>query len=716
MTNLREIIKESYWHFRKVFEGDDNTDPKPFDKFNALSCVLEFIQNALDAARKGFKKVKIYIRTQYVSIDDFKDNFLVNNFEIYLANSNKSAFKEIPAQKKILCLILEDNNTTGILGDPEQYKSKLDNGEENSIHQFNHEIGGGRKLTNADYGGSEGEGRQTYCQSSNISTFFYFTKREDGTEYFMGIHYCGVFEYAGDSFKAYSHFGNLVKSNQVGGKSFAVPISDKQKIKKYKELFGLNRNEPGTDIIIPFIDSGTIKLDTIEKVILDKYRVAIAKDELEIQVQKKLINKDSVSKLCSDQVDGQELKGKITNEYFSFLNECFKNGLKSHKLNFSPNTPTILNKEENINESILSDYRDEKIIKFQVPFTIYKKRIVEGKIINKIDEIDSYINVYIKKFSDTSEQFKLNDTIRGNMPLEETRKKSPNFVLIDIQEKEAKLLVKTGEVANHSKIKVRHAKFKNLYKEHSQIPIISFINNAVISVQNLLLDDVEDLDDKTAMDLCSIEADTDFDKNKENQNDTEEEDNDEKIKISKSVKDLPKIPGKLKAYLAKDEKNDNGPIWKASGVKYSKKQISTMKDEVTVAIKKREEKLKEDLNLNFKDKQQINKELITAENRLDDLNNFEKKGFTFFPIKIKLRAAFENGSSDPFSSYCSEDFDFNNTQKFKFKSKGSISLTKNNENKIIYEASSEDFDISISGFGADSEEKIVIGHTYESLN
>ena len=141
-----------------------------------------------------------------------------------------------------------------------------------------------------------------------------------------------------------------------------------------------------------------------------------------------------------------------------------------------------------------------------------------------------------------------------------------------------------------------------------------------------------------------------------------------------------------------------------------------MKDEVTVAIKKREEKLKEDLNLNFKDKQQINKELITAENRLDDLNNFEKKGFTFFPIKIKLRAAFENGSSDPFSSYCSEDFDFNNTQKFKFKSKGSISLTKNNENKIIYEASGEDFDISISGFGADSEEKIVIGHTYESLN
>jgi hypothetical protein len=92
------------------------------------------------------------------------------------------------------------------------------------------------------------------------------------------------------------------------------------------------------------------------------------------------------------------------------------------------------------------------------------------------------------------------------------------------------------------------------------------------------------------MDLCSIEADTDFDKNKEKQSDTEEEDKDEKIKISKSVKELPKIPGKLKAYLAKTEETENGPIWRASGVKYSKKQISTMKDEVAVAIKKREEK------------------------------------------------------------------------------------------------------------------------------
>ena len=67
------------------------------------------------------------------------------------------------------------------------------------------------------------------------------------------------------------------------------------------------------------------------------------------------------------------------------------------------------------------------------------------------------------------------------MPIEDIRQLSSNFILTDIQDKEAKLLVKTGEVANHSKIKVKHGKFRNLYKLHSQIPVMTFINNVVKS-------------------------------------------------------------------------------------------------------------------------------------------------------------------------------------------------------------------------------------------
>ena len=53
--NLRKLLKSVAGTLER-FWGDDATDPKPFDKFNALKCVLEFIQNALDAIRKNLKK------------------------------------------------------------------------------------------------------------------------------------------------------------------------------------------------------------------------------------------------------------------------------------------------------------------------------------------------------------------------------------------------------------------------------------------------------------------------------------------------------------------------------------------------------------------------------------------------------------------------------------------------------------------------------------
>ena len=91
-----------------------------------------------------------------------------------------------------------------------------------------------------------------------------------------------------------------------------------------------------------------------------------------------------------------------------------------------------------------------------------------------------------------------------------------------------------------------------------------------------------------------------------------------------------------------------------------------------------------------------------------------KKGFFIFSNK-NLSSKFDDGSSDPFSSYCSEDFDFNDAKKFKFKSKGTISLAKNNENRLymkllvkILKSRSLDLEKSLK--------KILIKHKYMSLN
>ena len=72
---LREIIKKFTWVAGPVGEGDEPGDSKPQDKFEALSCVLEFIQNALDAIAKSFSNTLIQIHSTRVSHQDFKKIF-----------------------------------------------------------------------------------------------------------------------------------------------------------------------------------------------------------------------------------------------------------------------------------------------------------------------------------------------------------------------------------------------------------------------------------------------------------------------------------------------------------------------------------------------------------------------------------------------------------------------------------------------------------------
>jgi len=321
----------------------------------------------------------------------------------------------------------------------------------------------------------------------------------------------------------------------------------------------------------------------------------------------------------------------------------------------------------------------------------------------------------MQKYPDyVSEQFKYCDTIRGNMPITDTRKKTSNFFLTVIDEAEAKLLVKTGEVANHSKIKRDHAKYKALYKENSQRPIISFINNAFYSLQELLIDSQEELDDSTTLDLCAIYSDKDFDNSKNQIEKKSEDDDDADEKIFTTKTGLPKIPKKLKAYIASSVNDNSSNVgWQVSGVSYTEEEIQQNETKANEFIKQ----AKNFLKVNFKtakkkDLQEINSQIITAKNRLREYYDFKKRNYSFFPIKIYVKAAYDDGSSDPFSNYCDEDFDFNDTKSFKYQLKGNVSILKNNENHIVLEASKSDFSFSFCGFGKNSEEKIIVNHNY----
>ena len=82
------------------------------------------------------------------------------------------------------------------------------------------------------------------------------------------------------------------------------------------------------------------------------------------------------------------------------------------------------------------------MLKILIPTEIKKFKIIENRQTDEVQHIQSHFYIYVKKFSDTSEQYKFCDTVRGNMPIVGPRTKSSSHFITDIQEDEMKLLVK----------------------------------------------------------------------------------------------------------------------------------------------------------------------------------------------------------------------------------------------------------------------------------
>ena len=715
-NTIRKIIKSLTWVAGPVGEGDEPGDSKPQDKFNALSCVLEFIQNALDAIAETYSNTLIKIHGSRVSYNNFKENFLKDKFEDYLENSELSAMQKIPEHgQDINCLVMEDFNTTGLLGDPNHYFSKLPNGKPNLIHQFTHEIGGRRKGKSAHLGGSEGEGKQTFCLSSDISTFFFFTVRDDGTELFMGISYFGIFELDGKEYKPFVHFGDKVESKDYSNKFWALPISDQKKIDELKKIFGIKRTkEPGLTVVIPFINED-VTLDKVKETICKNYRVPILRKKLRVEVAKgREINHETLIDVYKDKYSENETDKKMIEEYFNFIDEIDNKNSNNFNLTIVPNRPTSLDVSSNLTDEIQNLYKEGKIIKYQLNFTLAKKILKDGKLTDQFEDIDCKFNFYVKKFPDyANQQYKYCDTLRGDMPITQCRKRTTNFFFADIQDEESMLLVKNGEVANHTRVRVDHPKYKVFYKHNVQRPYISFLNNAFMSLQDLLSQSGDTLDEKTTLDLCSIISDKEI----ENENYGDEEDEEEPEDILSSKYKLPEIPNKLKAYRARVKKENEKIFWFAKGVKYKKEDIVRYEEQGNLFIEEANKLLNEKKNkLPKKDIQKINQGIQSTNNRLSEFEEFKKNNYTFYPIKIRITAAFDDGTSRPYNNYCEEDFDFSDTKTFKYNINGSLNIVKNDKNKIVCSALKEDFDLSISGFGKDSEEKFMIHHMYERDN
>lgn len=709
-SNLNTV--STGWNFAPIKRGVKNHDPKPGDKFGPMSAPNEFTQNALDQKNHNSSHVIVSIKEQYCYRDDLLKELISQEFISHMNNMERCKIDsgQLKLDQRINCLILEDFNTTGLMGDAKEWRSFLEDGTRNGIHIFNNQFGNMGKLREAHLGGSEGEGRTTFCLASDISTFFYYNVNEKNEECIYGICYSGIFldDNKQKEYPSMISYGDIIDDDGI---RWCIPITDKEKITEFKKVFNIKRNkdEPGLSVVIPYIDAD-IKIQQIRKTLIENYRVPILKEQIVVKINDEVIKSNNLYNYYKENIiDKKDTNShKAIKDYLDFISNTLDQKNCVH-YNLKINNSKVQDFRKEVHQdysNFISDYRSNKLICFRIEFTVFKKKIGSEKYGKQItEEKDTFIEVFWQKPKNPiNTSHKLNDVNRGYMPLIGMREKMNDFVLTNVSDEEAMQFVKTGEIANHTKIKVHHSKYKENYASNFYNMAI-FFNGHLKYINAFLNASIDEYDEITTNDLIADLEDADGNLGNNTSDDFQEK--------YISTRDLPHIPPMLHRYKA--EPNQKNGSWTVKGLPYTDDQVRQYLKEAEEYVYQANEKISNE-KLETNEVQEINKGIISAKNRIEQYNAFINKELNFFPSKIIAHFGYEDGTKSPEKNYSRNDFDLGDPSFFKFKEEGSISMVKQPlDNRIELEITDPNFYFEVSGFGKDSERQIGVHHISKDI-
>ena len=697
-------------------------DPSPGQKFmDNFDAIFEAIQNSGDNALNSSNKVKIKISYQSVYKEDLK--FIDKNFEKHLKASRKIGDKFILDQDRVDLIIIEDFNTTGITGDPLINKKQTEEGKENNFYFMNQSFGGNQKLDDPKKGGSEGEGIQAFNLNSQISTFFYYSidSSNNNRPAFFGISYLGSRDVDHSDFAPYAFFGQKVKNEAFKDDIYsAYPITDEKNINELTKTFKLKRKpqESGTSIIIPhYKKNGVENKNLLISKIIDIYRVAIFRDQLEIDVDNISINKSTIKELNKNGLHPKtekkfnEEQKDLIEEYYNFLNQTEDNKNSQPDFEINHTGQAKLDKDLFNNfEQIIKKFNDRDFFSVKINFNINRLNKNAKTVRDRTKDLRTHVKFYFKKFPaqfDVIEPF--NDFIRKKMSIHKVRYNLQGFSLMDIQDDDAALLIKNAEVANHSNIMAKNPKLDNNYKSYYNT--ILFLKGFPKIFYFLLTNEENISDYDITQDLFRTEEDgtsirkTDGSSDENKYEDEEEDEAQGELPTSVfKVTDIivPPIFPKLYYYERYAECKDDKIIYTIIGVKYTEADIKKKIIEAENYLKKTSDVKRSD----YSSKEgklklmRLDKIVITFKRRMLEYKDFLTNGCSFYPRRIEIEAAFdgEGFGNKSFRRYCIEDFDFADDKNFKFKLEKNISLDSRNENHIRLVAKNENFTFKLTGF------------------
>jgi hypothetical protein len=265
------------WFFNDFDEGKDkHRDPSAGEFYQEIdNFVREVIQNSLDArANKEGKPVRVLF--SWGTLQGWKkDSFLKKCFEELLPHykawrkartpNGDLEGDDVPTDCKFI--VVEDFETIGLVGDVKRERVE---GGKNHLYDFVRREGSSEKSENDR--GRRGLGKQVFLSASQLSTFLFWTVRNDPQlpSLMMGVSTLGVHSVNG---KKYHPDGWLVasrpKESDDGKSEFPDPITDPRLIETFRETFQLARNKNlGLSVVIPFVR------EDVYRKIADKHRLA----------------------------------------------------------------------------------------------------------------------------------------------------------------------------------------------------------------------------------------------------------------------------------------------------------------------------------------------------------------------------------------------------------------------------------------------------------
>jgi hypothetical protein len=263
------------WHFREMARGEINVDPVHDEFFKAQdladALVREAIQNSLDA-RRGHSTVRVRIRLargEHALPRDVAAPYL-NGLEPHLT---------LPDFESMPFLVVEDSGTRGLVGDPGE-DPELDEtrGDRNDFYYFWRNVGrtGKGELDR----GRWGLGKAVFSVSSRIHTLFGLTRRaDDDRRLLLGQTVLKTHVRDGKRFAPYGFFAN------VGRDHFPHAIDDAEGISGFIADFGLQRDEPGLSIVVPFYREDDLRRDAIVASVIRQYFYPITRGDLAVTVE-----------------------------------------------------------------------------------------------------------------------------------------------------------------------------------------------------------------------------------------------------------------------------------------------------------------------------------------------------------------------------------------------------------------------------------------------